>query len=133
MIELDNLHYNYREIDGYNKPFNFVLSARELGKTSMFWLTKIYNGWKKDKRPFAYLVRKNVTISEALIHSIQDTIINKFTDDNVIFKYNKGSFKDGIVDVKIGNELFFRIYSLNIDLQRLKLATLQRVKGVFMD
>lgn len=133
MIPLDNLHYDYREIDGYNKPFNFVLSARELGKTSMFWLKKVYFQWLKDKRPIAYLVRKNVTISEALIRSIQETILNKFTDDKVSLEFSKGSFKDGIVDVYIKKELFFRIYSLNIDLQRLKLATLPRIKAVFMD
>ena len=29
MIELDNLHYDYRPIDSYNKPFNFIMSPRE--------------------------------------------------------------------------------------------------------
>ena len=133
MIQLDNLHYDYREIDGYNKPFNFILSSRELGKTSMFWLKKIYLQWKKDKRPWIYLVRKSVEISSALIDSISDTIINKFTDDGISFKYQKGNFKDGIVDVFIGSEIFFRIVSLNIDLRRIKLAVLKNIKGVLMD
>lgn len=133
MIELDNLHYDFREIDGYNKPFNFILSARELGKTSMFWLKKIYLQWKKDNRPWIYLVRKSVEISSALIDSISDTIINKFTDDNVVFRYQKGNFKDGIVDVFINDKIFFRIVSLNIDLRRIKLAVLKNIKGVLMD
>lgn len=133
MIKLDNLHYSFREIDGYNKPFNFIMSARELGKTSMCWFLKVYCGWKKDKRPWIYLVRNTVEISEALIDSIQDTIINKFSDDNVTFEYTRGSFKDGIVDVKINDELFIRIVSLNIQLRRIKLAVLKNIKAVLMD
>ena len=132
-VEFDNIHYSYRAIDGYNKPFNFVLSPRELGKTATMWYEKIYLGWKKDKKPWIYLVRKAVEITDALINSIADTIINKFTDDNVTFSFKSGSFKDGIVDVKIGDELFFRVVSLNIDMRRIKLAVLKNIKGVFMD
>ena len=132
-VELDNLHYDYREIDGYNKPFNFIMSAREPGKTSMFWLKKVYLKWKVDKKPIIYLVRRTVEITQALIDSIADTIINKFTDDHIGFSYNKGSFKDGIVDVKIGSDIFFRIVSLSIDMRRIKLAVLKNIRLVLMD
>ena len=132
-VELDNIHYSYREIDGYNKPFNFIMSPREPGKTSMMWLKKIYLKWKVDKHPWIYMTRNVVEISEALINSIADTIINKFTDDGVELQYTKGSFKDGIVDVKINNIIFFRIVSLNIALRRIKLAVLKGVAGVLMD
>ena len=80
---LDNLHYSFREIDGYNKPINIVISPREPGKTTFMWVKKIYAQWKIDKRPFIYIVRKSVEINEALISSIFDVNINKFTDDNV--------------------------------------------------
>ena len=133
MIQFDNIHYSFRDIDGYNKPFNFVLSPRELGKTTTMWLKKIYEPWKKDKRPWIYLVRKSVEITESLITSIADTILNKFTDDGVHLEYKLGTFKDGIVDVKINGEMFFRIVSLNVDMRRIKLAVLKGVKGVFMD
>lgn len=133
MIELDNLHYSYRPVDGYQKPFNFIMSPREPGKTTMMWLTKIYLNWKKDKAPWIYMTRNVVDISEALITSIQDTILNKFTDDNVELQYTKGTFKDGIVDVKINGEIFFRIVALSIPLRRIKLAVLKGVAGVFMD
>lgn len=132
-FELDNLHYNFREIDGYNKAFNFILSARELGKTSRFWYLKVYREWKKDYKPWIYLVRTTVEITEALINSIADTIFNKFTDDNVVLEFNKGSFKDGIVDVKISGKIIFRIVSLSIPLRRIKLAVLANIKGAFMD
>lgn len=133
MLELDNLHYSFREIDGYNKPFNFVLSARELGKTSRFWYLKVYREWLKDKKPWIYMVRTSVEISDALLLSIADTILNKFTDDNVSLEYNKGTFKDGIVDVKIKGEIFFRVVSLSIPLRRIKLAVLANLKGAFID
>lgn len=132
-VELDNLHYSYREIDGYNKPFNFIMSPREPGKTTMMWLKKIYLKWKENKAPWIYLVRNVVEISEPLITSIQDTILNKFTDDGVALQYIKGNFDDGIVDVKINGEIFFRIVSLNIKLRRIKLAVLKNCAGVFMD
>ena len=132
-VELDNLHYDYRAIDGYNKPFNFIIAPRELGKTAMAWLKKIYLKWKVNKKPWIYLVRQVVEITEALINSIADTTINKFTDDNVILKYTKGNFKDGIVDVYIGGELFFRIVALSIQLRRIKLAVLKGCAGVLID
>ena len=133
MKELDNLHYDFRAIDGYNKPFNFIMSPRELGKTTMFWLKKAYLKWKENKKPWIYTVRHAVEITQALIDSIADTTINKFTDDNVKFTYTKGSFKDGIVDIFIGKDLFFRIVSLSISLQRIKKAVLKNIAGVITD
>jgi len=136
-IQLDNIHYEWREIDGYNKPFNVVMSPREPGKTSMMWFKKIYQPFLKDHRPWVYWVRKSVEITEALITSIFDTIIYKFSDDRFPYTYNKGSFKDGIVDVYlIINDikyLFFRIVSLSIDLRRIKLAVVKNIKSTFMD
>ncbi len=136
---LDDLHYEYREIDGYGKDFNIIISPREPGKTSMFWLKKAYLPFLKDRKPWIYLVRMNVEITEALIDSICDTILNKFTDDEVEFHYTKSAFKDGIVDVFMTNkdikekQLFFRIVSLNIPLRRIKLAVLKNCKGAFED
>ena len=131
-VIFDNLHWNSRRIDSYNKSINFIFGPREPGKTTAMWL-KIYNGWKKDKRPWIYLVRNSVEINEALIDSIFDTTINKFTDDNITPQYVKGAFKEGIVDVKIEGVIIFRIVSLNIQLRRIKLAVLRNAKGCFMD
>lgn len=132
-IKLDKIHYNYRPIDGFQKPFNFVMSPREPGKTAMMWFTKIYQPWKKNKKPWIYMVRNVIEITEALITSIQDTILNKFSDDNVKLNYKTSSFKDGIVDVYIGKELFFRIVALNIKLRKIKLAVLKNIGAVFAD
>ena len=132
MIPMDNIHYSYDPINGYNKPFNFVMSAREPGKTGMAWMKLIYFKWKKDKKPWIYMVRQSVEITDALLSSIQDTTINKFTDDNVKFEY-KQTFKDGIVDVRIKGEMYFRVVSLSISLRRIKLALLANIGGVLMD
>ena len=148
----DGTYYSWREIDGYNKTFNFVQSAREPGKTASMWYQKVYLPWKKDHRPWIYMVRQSVEICEALITSVFDVNIRKFTDDEFDIDYKIGSFKDGIVDVFIvyyHNEtdeetgevkkvidnkyIFFRIVSLSIQLRRIKLAVLKDVKNVFMD
>lgn len=133
MKQLDNIHYDYRAIDGYNKPFNFIFGVREIGKTTMYLMKKFYFKWKIDKRPIIYLVRKSVEITEALITSIFDNNFNKFTDDNIKPKYTKGAFKDGITDIYVDNQIFMRIISLSIDLRRIKLAILPRISSIVFD
>lgn len=132
-IPRDKIHWSWRPLDGHNKPFNFGMSPREPGKTDSTWWEKIYCNWVKTKQPWAYLVRKSVEITDAMILEIQDVVLNKWSVEPIEFKYNKGNFKDGIVDVKIGNELFFRIVSLSIDLRRIKLAKIPNIGGMFID
>ena len=98
-IPRDNLHYSFRPIDGYNKAFNIVISPREPGKTTSMWMDKIYLPWKKNHKPWIYLVRQAVEIDDALIESIFSTNMNKFTDDNLQPIYKASSFSDGIVDI----------------------------------
>lgn len=129
----DNIHMSWRTLDGFNKWANVFISPREPGKTDTTWWEKIYCNWCKDKRPWGYLVRQVVEITEAMINDILDTIINKWSVDIIEFQYNKGAFKDGIVDVKIKGELFFRVVALSIPLRRLKLAKIPNIGGIFMD
>ena len=157
-IPRDNLHYSFRPIDGYNKAFNIVISPREPGKTTSMWMDKIYIPWKKNHKPWIYLVRQAVEIDDALIESIFSTNMNKFTDDNLQPIYKASSFSDGIVDIFLEvkhlekkevkqddgslkmedvevseKHLFFRIVSLNIKMYRIKKAILRNIAGVFMD
>ena len=46
-MKLDDLHYTTRKIDGYNKPFNFIISAREAGKSTYITLKKVYEQFEK--------------------------------------------------------------------------------------
>ena len=128
----DNMHYNSRKIDGHNKPFNFIMSPREPGKTTFFWVKKIYKQWKKTGRPWYYMLRNITEISEALIESIQGTL-NEFTDDGVQLKYKAGKLDSGIVDIFINDKIIFRIVALSCKLRKIKLAILPNAEGALMD
>lgn len=131
-IPRDDIHMTWRTIDGFNKAINCYISPREPGKTDTTWWEKIFSNWSEDKRPWAYLVRQVVEITEAMIQDIEN-IINKWSLEPVTLEYTKGAFKDGIVDVKIKGKLFIRIISLSIALRRIKLAKIPNIAGIFMD
>ena len=59
MIKRDNIHYSTRKIDGYNLPFNFVISERELGKSTTIILDKIYKPFK-ERGETTIVIRRNV-------------------------------------------------------------------------
>ena len=132
-IPRDNIHMDWRPIDGYNKWLNFFMSPREPGKSDTTWWVKIYSNWLKDKRPWGYFVRQNVEITEQMLLDIQDTILNNWSTEPIEFQYTKGAFKDGMCDVKINGELFFRVVSLALHLRRLKLAKIPNIGGIYMD
>lgn len=123
---------DWRCLDGFNKAFLIYFSPREPGKTDTTWWSKIFINWLKDGKPWAYLVRQVVEITEAMILDIEN-ILNKWSLEPIELQYNKGSFKDGIVDIKIKGKLFIRIISLSISLRRIKLAKLPDIAGIFMD
>ena len=131
-IQRDNLHMSWRVLDGFNKAINGFISPREPGKTDTTWWEKIFSNWSKDGKPWAYLVRQVVEITEAMIQDIEN-IINKWSLEPVTLQYTKGAFKDGIVDIKIKDKLFIRIIALSITLRRIKLAKIMNIGGIFMD
>ena len=88
--ELDNLHYDFREIDGYNKPFNIVISPREPGKTTMAWNQKVYRPWQKTHKPWLYLVRnQNEIMEEETDVSLADIDCNQINKYSPFVKTNK--------------------------------------------
>ena len=99
MKELDNLHYDFREIDGYNKPFNIIISPREAGKTTAAWVKKVYRPWIKSHKPWLYLVRNANEITESLISGIE-TPISKFNDPIQLI-YARQDLESGICDIGI--------------------------------
>ncbi|MBO7733478.1 MAG: phage DNA encapsidation protein [Methanobrevibacter sp.] len=131
-IPRDNIHMSWRPIDGYNKQINVFISPREPGKTDTTWWEKIYSQWVVSGKPWGYLVRNNVEITDAMLQDIEDTI-NKWTIDPVEFQFKKGEFKEGIVDIKIKGKLFFRCVSLSLPLRRIKQAKIRNIGGIFMD
>lgn len=137
MIEqLDNIHYSFRTIDGYNKPFNIIISSRDAGKTTILWVRKVYDNWKKNHKPWLYLVRNANEIVEALLDDII-LPINKFRDEDAKFIFNRGDLESGIMDIKMkdGDKeyLFIRILALSCKLRRIKLSKIKNIAGVCMD
>lgn len=123
---------NWRTIDGFNKSINVFISPREPGKTDTTWWEKIYSNWVEDSRPWGYLTRQVVEITEAMIQDIEDNI-NKWAIEPIQLIYTKGSLDDGIVDIKIDGKLFVRIVALSLPLRRIKLAKIPNIAGIFMD
>ena len=74
-MKLDDLHFSFREVDSYNKPFNFIISEREAGKTTAMVLKM----WKafQENRTSLILRRQAVDITDLYIDSIQN-VLNKF-------------------------------------------------------
>ena len=133
--ELDKLHYDFREIDGYNKPINFIVSEREAGKTTMAWVQKIYRPWMKNHKPWLYLVRNQNEITDDLIDGIE-MVINKFNDEIKIL-YSRQNLESPICDLFIEvngqKTLFVRILALSTKLRKIKLSLIPNIAGVFMD
>lgn len=127
----DNIHYSSRRIDGYNLPFNFIISEREAGKSTDIWL-KIYKEWK-DKGSTALVIRRKIIhITKAYIDDISQ-VINKFNDDNVKFQYSISTIKDGIVDISVNDKRFIRVVALSADITALKSLMLRDLKFIIFD
>ena len=132
MQKRDNIHFNCRKIDGYNLPFNFIISEREAGKSTAVWLDKAYKSFKEHGNTTLVVRRKVVHITKAYIDDIAQ-IINKFTDDKVVFTYAQSSIKDGIVDIYINEKRFMRVCALSIDITALKSLVLRDLKYIIFD
>lgn len=131
MIERDNIHFNTRKIDGYNLPFNFIISEREAGKSTAVWL-KAYKEFVDNGSTTLVIRRKVVHITKAYIDDIAQ-IINKFTDDNIKFQYSQATLKEGIVDIYINEKRFMRVCALSIDITALKSLVLRDLKFIILD
>ena len=129
--ELDSMHISLREIDGYNKAFNYVVCEREAGKSTQL-VAKL---WKNYKDGYTSLLfRRNVVdITIDYINSILE-IIHKFFDESFEFYYNLTSLKDGIVSIKDkDNKLIFVIVGLSIKVSRIKSLVLRNIRAFFFD
>lgn len=135
-IKRDNIHCNLREIDRYDKHFNFLVSAREWGKSTAMW-TKIYKIAMHKHQPAIVLRRMSVDITEAYVDSIEETI-NQFLPKSkwVTITYKKGSIKDGTCDVymdKACTKMLCRIIALNVPKSRMKSLILRNPSLIFFD
>lgn len=130
-MKRDNLHFNFRKIDGYNKPFNFIISEREAGKSTAVILDKAYKAFLEGHTSL-FIKRMAVDITGVYISDFEN-ILNKFLETPVKLQYSKGSLKEGIVDILIDNKIFIRIAALSNPVQRLKSLMLPSLKYVIFD
>lgn len=124
-MQYDDLHWDFREIDGYDCPFNAIISEREAGKSTAMW-RKGRNLFEKGAT-FLVTRQQKVSINEIYINDACG-IINKFIDDpakRYRFLYSKKGVKDGLVDIyaargKDAPRLMFRLAALSNPLSDLK-------------
>ena len=131
MVQQDNIHFSLRTINGYNLPFNFIISEREAGKSTAIWLQS-YDTWVKEGKTTLVIRRKVVHITKAYIDDICQ-IIRKFRDESVKFEYSQSTLKEGIVDIYINEKRFVRICALSVDITALKSLVLRDLKYIIFD
>lgn len=124
MAKLDDLHWKPDRIDGAQKAFNFVVSAREDGKSTRVQVTKCARAFDTFKAPSILLRRRVNDISPVYIESIQK-ILNKFRPEGkkrISLMFNKGDAENGMVNVFDAEtkELRYFIVAVNKNLGAIK-------------
>lgn len=139
-MEYDNIHFNCSIIDGYNKDFNFIQSARSSGKTTGI-MRKSYKYRIKYNMATLILRRNIVDITELYIDDLKK-VINKFLEDDekIEFFYKSSSLKDGMVDIYLSqddlkhkNNPYIRIIALSNRMNKLKGGVLMNVGLIIYD
>lgn len=135
MKKLDNDHINFSMIDGHNKTFNYIMSPREDGKTTMFTAVKAYRAWQKYGLATMNLCRQVNEVTEDLIHSYTDIIEDIFGDERE-FKWEWPSQKaidSGICSVSLDGKIIFRFVALAKPKQILKRLKYYNLAYMFLD
>lgn len=129
----DKMHYNFCKIDSYNKPFNFTISSREAGKTTAVW-NKVYKRFDEKKQTTIVIRRLITDITDTYIEDI-GTVINKFlpSEKQIKLEFKKGSIKDGVVNVYIGDFLFLRVIALSNPMSRIKSTIIRNPAFIVFD
>ncbi len=129
--ERDGIHFSILEDDGYGKPFVYVFSPREPGKTTSMLLDKVYPAYKKGT-PFCIMVNKTVEVTDELILSFERTI-NDFKGYEVHLE-TKGAFDAGVRTVLTKEKkVFCFIVAWSTPLTRLKRINLGKLGGIWFD
>ena len=135
-IKFDDLHYTTSAIDSYGKPFNFIISEREAGKTTALVASKMYKAFKEKGRPALVLRNQGVDISEAYIHSFEETT-NKFAGRELKLSFRRGDVNKGIClvwDESTGEKkLYAAIAALSVPMARLKSINIGKVSLILYD
>lgn len=132
-MKKDKLHISLRRVDSYDKPFNFIISEREAGKSSAI-LTKAYKLFKKKHRTTLIIRRLIADITDTYINDCAK-VINKFLpkDKQIQLDFKKGSIKEGVVDVFVAGKHFLRIIALSNPMSRIKSTMIKNPAMIVFD
>lgn len=132
----DDIHYKIDKLLSKNKTFNYVISAREAGKSTDIW-HYCFNRLAKRGKTTLVIRRQIADITVAYIDDIEE-LLNKFTSDPVQLFYTFS--RDGIITVNIGKQgdkknsvLFFRVISLAVPMRRFKSLMFPNLGVMFFD
>lgn len=128
----DDMHFNFSKIDGAQRALNFVVSAREGGKSTAAAL-KADKAFRDRGQPSIYLVRQVADVTDAYIDS-QEKILRKF-DLAKGLTYKRSSLDKGIVyvnDLETGKPRFV-VAGMSAALHRLKSLVIEAPAYVFAD
>ena len=110
----DGIHFTLKKVDSYNRPFNYIVSPRHVGKSKEL-MEKVRLAYHLGKK--CMLLRRNQnSLSEGYINSIAWEW-NKFyekIDGHIKFTYKKGAMnKDGMGWVYCNGKPLFYIVGLS--------------------
>lgn len=128
---LEDLFFNTRETDGYNKIWNLFFTPRGVAKSTDL-IRKVYNAFRKEGRPSVILLDHTNDITDTMIEDLKTQYLD-WTGIDLPFQYSKSSMDCGVVDIKLNGKIFIRYHSFNTDVNRLKRFRLDDCKYFFVD
>ena len=133
LATLDNLHFSFNAIDGHQKPFNFIISPREDGKSTAAVVTKAYKAFIEEGRASIFLRRDKNDITDIYINSIL-LIIKKFKDEGAEFHY-KRTKNEGFLAVYLNeyDKPFLYFMALNQEKSNFKSLVIGDIAYIFVD
>lgn len=141
LFKRDNIHFNLQPYDAYNKPDNYFITTRGMGKSTVLW-AKVYAEMKKGLCSIIQKVRP-VEISQMWINDIAAEL-NKFRKPSEYcqtMKAKGSSLKDGCLDIDIADPTWnggkrcrlCRVICISIDVRRFKSLVLPNAGSIFND
>lgn len=132
-LERDNIHFNISEVDGYNKPINFIISPREPGKTTTMTLDRLYAPFKNNRLPAVVLVNQAADALPEYLESFEKTV-NDFKGYEIHTKIS--TMKDSVATIREKETDLPWIYVVAVGsapITRLKRLNFGRVSCVWYD
>lgn len=135
-IKRDNLHFNFTEIDGYNKLFNVIICEREAGKTSALEYSKFYKGFIYHKFQTVFLVRQINKMNREFVEALEKRI-NLYLKTPIQLGFKSIEINGGAANISIYLDdtwqICGKLVALNSKEQVLKNIFLENPKYVIFD